>query len=135
MRGDGMCMGGAAKQWAPNQLRPDSRKLKDLSEPPSELRANFRSYGDSPQRPGRGNNLDADADDNWHRQPPDRLDLPDSPPSAGSGHGRGSVHNEQRGAGARSTLHLTPMSTAAAGVGGAAAGPSPGGGVPFVVVV
>ena len=91
-------------------------------------------YGDSlqlpQQRPGRGDISDAS-----DSQPPDQLDLPDSPPSSGSGRSRCSINNEWRGAGARPTLHLTPTSAAAAGVGGAAAGPSPGSGVSFVAVI
>ena len=52
----------------------------------------------SKQRPGRGDI--SDADDSWLRQSPDKLGLPDSFPSAGSGHSRSPVDNEQRGVGA-----------------------------------
>ena len=42
----------------------------------------------------------SDTDNNWPHQSRDKPGLPDSSPSAGFGHSRSSVDNEQFGAGA-----------------------------------
>ena len=107
-------------------------KVKELSEPvvraPSEPLQIWQLPAAPPTALRTGGRLWSQ----WPQALP--ASQPTQLPSAGSGHSRCSV-NEQRGAGAWPTLHLTPTSAAAAGVSGAAAGPPPGSGVSFIIII